>query len=150
MLASQIGNRMLVKLFLSRNAQVNMQNSVRVYVVDNDNVAFKCLQNCLQSGQTALMFASLNLTPDIVRILLGRNALVNLQNSVRSVYRVHMVADMVFECAFVSLKSGDTALMLAAHGGSIDVVKTLLKRNAQVDMQNSVSTMSRIYGHRQK
>lgn len=78
-----------------------------------------------------------------VEALLSCNALVDLQNSVSTVYLVCMVVDqriLEFPILFL-LQNGCTALMVASMKGDVDIVEVLVGRHAQVNMQNSVRSI---------
>lgn len=91
--AAYYGNTLKVKTLLDRGIAVNFQ--------DKD------------SGTSALQTASQRGRKDIVTLLLGRGAKVNLQN-----------------------KKGDTALMAAAFNGHVDIVKILVLAGAEVNHKN--------------
>ena len=122
--AAKIGNIEVVKLLLTKNVDVNIQN---------------------EEGQTTLMEASQNGHTQIVELLLKKNADVNIQNK-KGVTALMLASQnghaqviklLLKENADVNIQieDGRTGLVLASQNGHTQIVELLLKENADVNIQ---------------
>lgn len=54
----------------------------------------------------------------------------------------------MFVCLFVCLQNGQTPLMLAAEQGSLEIIQELIRRGANVNLDDVVSKTSTQFGLR--
>ena len=125
MRASAEGHTDIVKLLLQRGAQVDLQNNV---------------------GQTALMWASDRGHMDIAKLLVDHGAEVGRDHVLVAACKsgddslvLSLINSGVNVNCLVDFFNGEwSPLMRASAEGHTEIVKVLLERGAQVDLQNNV------------
>ena len=148
--ASQNGQRDVVKLLLEKGAQIDVagtdsglaaQNAIASYAIK-----FPLEKNIVNMrGWTALILASAHGHTDIVKLLLDKGALIDMTGTdgwtalIAASQTGHVdVASLLLDKGAIYIVDirnihGQTALTSASHGGHIDVIQLLLSKGTQVD-----------------
>jgi uncharacterized protein len=159
-IASQQGHADVVKLLLSKGAEVNVRRNedgiTAVYIASlngHADVVALLLENGADvdmkkttNGITALWAASRNGHADVVKLLLEKGADVNVKDSIYGVTALYITSQnghsdvvklLLEKGADVNMKEidGTTALWIAAQQGHADVVKLLLENGADANIK---------------
>lgn len=114
MIATVLGYADIAKYLIDKGADLNIRSKI---------------------GETVLMIACA--VPDrleVVRHLVEKGANINIQDDVSAISAfTEMFAN---NCA---LQNGETALMKTFHTGSIEVIKYLIEKGANMNLQNKVN-----------